>query len=88
MWYVKNPPDQHGYWDCYLRISPYCFIRMTYWTVIQEHVKPKKKYPELKYDLDNIRPACEPCNSLKSGSTLEELVETYPHLSIYIVDTA
>lgn len=87
LWFIKNPPDEDGLYTCYLQIHPLCPKRMLPEDVTQEHVKPKGRYPELKHDLNNIKAACEHCNKLKSGTSLEKLAETYTHLSKYLVDT-
>jgi len=36
-----------------------------------DHVLPKSQYPELMFDLDNLRPAHGPCNSSKGTRILE-----------------
>lgn len=79
-WLLANPPDENGEWGCYLKISELCPKKVNIDTLIQEHVKPRKRHPELKYSIDNIRAACEWCNRLKSGMELEDLAEIYPHL--------
>ena len=32
-----------------------------------DHIKPRSKYPELQYDLDNLQILCEDCNMGKSN---------------------
>ena len=83
-WFKLNPPDENGYWNCYLSISPMCPIRLNRDTLRLEHVKPRARYPELKFDVTNLKPACSWCNMIKGSSELEELVEDYPHLKVYI----
>lgn len=83
-WFELNPPDEYGYWHCYLEISPNCPHRLTKATLELEHVKPKSKHAELKYDVNNLRPACGPCNYMKLSTSLEKLAETYPHLKKYL----
>lgn len=72
-WFKINPPDKKGLWYCYLRISPLCPIKLTRTTIRLEHVKSKVRYPELKYVVSNLKPACEHCNKLKGSLDLEEL---------------
>lgn len=84
-WFKENPPDESGTWVCYLQISPLCPILLTKETIVQEHVKPKGRYPELKYVVSNRKPSCEYCNGLKSSQSLETLAEEYPHLREYVL---
>lgn len=74
-WHEANPPDEYGYWDCYLKISPGCYVRVNLQTLNREHVKPKTRHPELKYEVTNIKPACPPCNALKESRDLENIKE-------------
>lgn len=82
-WIKLNPP-QDGYWECYLRISPMCSKVVTIDDLSLDHVKTRSSHPELRYDLNNIKPACYPCNSMKGSVKLEKLAETYPQLRQYI----
>ncbi len=74
-----NPPDDIGGYKCYLQISPYCqkWVSKSYVTL--EHVYPKNsgKYPELKYVVENILPACGACNKSKLSNTPEQLAIFY-----------
>lgn len=72
-WFRLNPPDPKGLWYCYLRISPQCPYKLTRSTITLEHVKSKARHPELKYDVTNLKPACEYCNKLKGSLDVEEL---------------
>lgn len=72
-WYRLNPPDENGTWICYLQISPRCPRILTRSTITLEHVKSKVRHPELKYDVNNLKPACEFCNKLKGSLDLEDL---------------
>ena len=84
---AANPPDDYGLWRCYLKISPACIIRMDKDQLTVEHVKPVGSYPELKDDLDNMKPACFFCNTLKGSRSIEALAKTYPHLEPLVVDS-
>lgn len=71
--FLLNPVDENGYWYCYLRISPECPYKLTKQTLQIEHVKSKVRYPHLRYEPTNLRPACGFCNALKDSLDLEEL---------------
>lgn len=79
-WIEQNPPDEYGYWDCYLRISNLCLKRVDIQTMSIEHMTPKNRGSEYRHNLNNIRPSCMPCNGLKGSRTLESLAKEYPHL--------
>lgn len=83
-WKELNPPDENGGWDCYLHISPNCLRHVTRETLQYEHVQPRWKFPELKYDESNIQASCEPCNKLKGSSELVFWVDEFPHLRRYL----
>lgn len=85
-WFRANPPDKDGFWYCYLNISDMCPKRMLYGHVTLEHVYPKAsgKYPELKYCLVNIKPACAFCNKLKGGNTPQQLAYLFINVAIMI----
>lgn len=84
-WMKANPSDEHGYWTCYLHISQLCPVRLTRSMLTLEHVQPKVKRPDLKYDIGNIRPSCKFCNKLKGSRTPEQLAKIWPHLN-YLVE--
>lgn len=84
IWIKLNPPDEYGYWDCYLRISSLCPKRINREMLILEHVYPKIKYPALKYEPKNIKPSCAFCNRLKQSNTVQQLAKTFPHIAIMI----
>lgn len=83
-WFEANPPSPKGTWDCYLQISPQCLMKVTRSTINLEHVRSKARHPELAYDPNNIKPACQPCNKLKGSMDLEDLVDNFPHLGAII----
>jgi 5-methylcytosine-specific restriction endonuclease McrA len=80
LWIEKNPPDEWGYWDCYLRISPLCQARVNEQTMSIEHMTPKSRGTKYRHDLNNIKPACVFCNNQKGSRTVESLVRDFPHL--------
>lgn len=72
LWFDLNPPDEYGRWQCYLRIAPNCYGYLTRETVDLEHVDSKARRPDLKFDVQNLKPACPPCNQLKGSRSAEE----------------
>lgn len=85
-WIEANPPDEYGYWDCYLQISPMCPKCLTIQTMSIEHMIPKNRGSEYRHDLSNLRPSCIPCNGLKGSRTVKSLAGDYPHLRVYLED--
>jgi len=75
-WFVLNPPDKDGYWECYLHISPRCLSRVNIENIQLEHVYPKGKYKELRYRHENLKPSCSFCNDLKRSNTINALVKS------------
>ena len=75
LWHDLNPPDSNGHWYCYLQIAPNCLIVLSKETLRLEHVKSKVRYPGRKYDVSNLKPACDYCNELKGSRDLEEIPE-------------
>lgn len=86
-WLQSNPPDKWGYYTCYLQITPLCPKRISLEQTTLEHIVPAGRGEKYKYDLNNVKPACLPCNSLKGSRTLEALIPEYPHLKKYINKT-
>jgi len=76
-WFDENPPNAKGVWICYLNIASNCHVQLTASTIRLEHDKSKARHPELKYDIKNIKPACDPCNKLKGSMSAEEAIEKY-----------
>lgn len=83
-WFEKNPPDKKGEWECYLQIHPYCPVKVNRDLLRLEHVKSRARHPELRYDVDNIKPSEDWCNGMKGSLDLEDLVKDHPHLAIYL----
>lgn len=84
VWFENNPPDENGNYICYLQISSMCPKTLSKQLLTLEHVQPKTKAPELKYDTSNIRPACTWCNRSKASRSLEQLAKIWPHLQVYL----
>jgi hypothetical protein len=83
-WFRANRPDADGRWECYLQIAPDCPKLVTTETIDLEHVRPKGSHPILRYVIQNIKPACQPCNKLKRSWSLAVLAETYPRIATMI----
>lgn len=73
-WFRNNPPDHAGYYLCYLRISPRCFGAMKKVETTLDHIKSRSRYPELRFDQNNLAPCCPPCNELKGSRDLDDIV--------------
>jgi len=59
-WKKTQTPNHEGYFICYIckRWIPY---------LVAEHVKSKARHPELRTDLNNLKPTCDDCNRLKGS---------------------
>lgn len=73
-WFEQNPPDTAGLWQCYLRIHPKCPRLLNRQDLLLEHVQSKVRRPELKFAVDNLRPACGYCNKLKGSQSIDDLI--------------
>lgn len=71
-WYGANPPDENGYYWCYLNISSQCPRYMTPMETTLDHIAPKGTNFKLRHDLLNLMPSCYWCNSLKGSRSLKE----------------
>lgn len=83
-WIKLNPPDEYGMWDCYLQISTMCPMRLTRQLLTLEHVYPKVKRPDLKYEPRNIKSACAFCNKMKGSRTIDKLAKSFIHIAIMV----
>jgi 5-methylcytosine-specific restriction endonuclease McrA len=88
IWFENNPPDEDGYWDCYLQISVNCMQRVNRGTIQLEHIFPKKNYPELAFVVENIKPACLFCNKLKGSKTIYQIAKLFPQVADLIQQPA
>lgn len=81
-WIRKNPPDANGYWYCYLRIHPWCPVKLTadkdlvnkdvgFLTI--DHVVARTRDPSIKFNLANLKPACGYCNEMKGSKSVEQV---------------
>lgn len=75
-WIALNPPPMDGkYWECYLRIHEWCPGRLTLAQLTLDHVVPRSSDSTLRFDHDNLRPACEYCNGMKGSRSLDQLIK-------------
>lgn len=72
-WIRKNPPDENGYWYCYLNIHPWCPRKLTIETLTLDHVIARTKDQSKKFVQNNLRPACGYCNNMKGSRSLEQV---------------
>lgn len=80
--FFRQYPD--GVFTCYLQISANCMKELNTGTVLLEHVKPRVRYPNLTYEVKNVKPSCSFCNGLKGSRELEQLAKIYPQLKRYL----
>lgn len=62
---AEHQPNHQGYYTCYLCLGPVHVDEVTL-----DHVIPRSAAPHLRYDENNIRPACGSCNSTKGSKKL------------------
>lgn len=84
IWHQNNPPDENGNYECYLKISALCPQTVSREILTLEHVYPRAKFPELKYNWRNIKASCPYCNKLKGSNTIEKLALMFPQVALLI----
>ena len=73
-WIRKNPPPIDGiYWECYLRIHPWCPVRIDIEHLTLDHVVSRTRDPSKRFSQDNLKPACLYCNEEKGSKSLEQV---------------
>lgn len=73
-WIRHNPAPIDGkYWECYLRIHPWCPVRIDLEHLTLDHVVSRSKDPSKRFSADNLRPACLYCNNMKGSRSLEDV---------------
>lgn len=72
-WIRKNPPDEQGYWYCYLQIHEWCPVKLTVETVTLDHIVSRSHAPHLRFAQDNLKPACKYCNAEKGSRSVEQV---------------
>lgn len=76
-WIKNNPaPIEGKYWLCYLRIHPWCPVRIDLKHLTLDHVISRSNDPKLRLDQSNLRPACEYCNNMKGSQSLDKVKPT------------
>lgn len=73
-WIRRNPPPIDGkYWECYLRIHPWCPVRIDLRHLTLDHVVSRTRDPKKRFSQANLKPACLPCNKMKGSRSLDQL---------------
>lgn len=73
-WIKKNPPTIDGkYWVCYLQIHPWCPVRIDLANLTLDHVISRSHAPNLRFNADNLMPACKYCNTEKGSRSLDKV---------------
>jgi 5-methylcytosine-specific restriction endonuclease McrA len=76
-WIKNNPPTIDGkYWVCYLQIHPWCPVRIDIEHLTLDHVISRSRDPSLRFNADNLKPACQYCNSEKGSKSLDQVKPT------------
>lgn len=73
-WIQKNPPPiREQFWTCYLQIHEWCPIQLNINSITLDHVVSRSRDPSLRYNLENLRPACIYCNEKKGSRSLDQV---------------
>jgi 5-methylcytosine-specific restriction endonuclease McrA len=73
-WLKNNPPPiDDKYWLCYLKIHPWCPVRLDRSTITLDHVVSRTRGVSKRYDQDNLQPACKYCNQQKGSKDLDQV---------------
>lgn len=83
-WLTANPADKDGNWPCYLQIAYNCPGTVNISTLTLEHVYSRADYPILRYEIINIKAACEFCNKVKFSNSIENLALLYPRVALMV----
>lgn len=59
-WKKTVKPNHQGRYECYI-----CHTEVDY--LMAEHVKSKARHPELRTELNNLKPVCADCNAAKGS---------------------
>lgn len=74
-WIRKNPPPIDGeFWECYLQIHEWCPVRIDLKRLTLDHVVSRSRDPSLRFNLDNLKPACSYCNTEKGSRSYEKVM--------------
>lgn len=72
-WIKDNPPDEYGFWYCYLRTTKLCPIGLNIDQLTIDHENNRNHE-------GGLFPACVYCNGDKGSIALEVYLETHPRL--------
>ena len=72
-------------WICHLQIAENCPKILILETLTLDHYHTRSSRPDLRYDLDNLRPACFRCNGLRGSRSMQNLVKEYPQVDFNFV---
>jgi len=76
-WIKKHPPAIDGkYWLCYLQIHPWCPVRLDIEHLTLDHVVSRSRDASLRFNQDNLQPACIYCNGEKGSRSLDQVKPT------------
>lgn len=70
-WLKANQPDYKGCYTCH-----YCGKSVDYTIITLDHLIPRSRAPELRYELSNLVPCCSSCNRLKGSVAHDEYLHT------------
>lgn len=76
MWIKNNPPDEFGYWYCYLRTTALCPVRLDIDQLTLDHVIPRSSHKS-SFQKAELAPACAYCNGDKGSQSLENYLATH-----------
>lgn len=86
-WIRKNPPTIEGqYWECYLKIHPWCPGKIDIAHLTLDHVVSRSRDPSLRFNADNLKPSCTYCNNEKGSRTLEQVMKAKGTYSLNSLD--
>ena len=66
-WKLKYPPDENGFYYCWICGAPLKKSQITL-----DHVIPRSRAPKLRFVDSNIKPACWKCNVEKGSKVLDK----------------
>ncbi len=70
-----NPPNHEGYYECH-----WCHKWVHYTEITVDHVIPRSRAPQLRYEHSNLVVCCGQCN-IEKGSVIWD-VRTFPQATI------
>jgi 5-methylcytosine-specific restriction endonuclease McrA len=67
LWFKNNPPNEYGWYVCGICKNPVHFTKVTL-----DHILPRSRRPDLRYEPSNLQPAHWICNSQKGSKVLAD----------------